>query len=183
MCHCLSRWLATRALFKLTGSRALRPRLPKIEARTRSPIVFYGLYKLCPQFAAITLIFKSMARSRMLFANLHHDPGYSDSLGIINLQAKKVGLVNSLRRSIPRPSFSRRTEIQNIFSKAPSFGFFKRQGLDFPQPRELGHVHDCSLESDVRSSPRESPPLRSSHSRLQFLPSNMISNSVMLMAS
>ena len=40
-----------------------------------------------------------MARFHMLFANIYHYAGRSDSLGIINLPAKKVGLVNS-RRSL-----------------------------------------------------------------------------------
>jgi hypothetical protein len=38
-----------------------------------------------------------MDRFRMLFANIYHYAGRSDSLGIINLPAKKVGLVTSSR--------------------------------------------------------------------------------------
>jgi hypothetical protein len=52
---------------------------------------------LSPHFSVIAHIFYSMDRFRMLFANIYHYVGRSDSLGIIDLPAKKVGLVTSSR--------------------------------------------------------------------------------------
>jgi hypothetical protein len=62
--------------------------------------VLYRLYKLSQHLSIITPNFYSMARFYMLFANFYHYACRSDSLGIINLPAKKVGLVNSFRRLI-----------------------------------------------------------------------------------
>ena len=57
-------------------------------------------YQLAPHFSVIAHIFYSMDRFCMLFANIYHYAGRSDSLGIINLPAKKVGLVTSSRSLI-----------------------------------------------------------------------------------
>jgi hypothetical protein len=59
--------------------------------------VLYLLYKLSPH---LSQIFYSNARFLILFAHIYHYAGRSDSLGIINLPAKKVGLVNSFRSLI-----------------------------------------------------------------------------------
>jgi hypothetical protein len=61
---------------------------------------FYRPYKLSPQFSVIAHIFYSMDLFRMLFANIYHYAGRGDSLGIIDLPAKKVGLVTSSRSLI-----------------------------------------------------------------------------------
>jgi hypothetical protein len=61
---------------------------------------FYRSYKLSPQFSVIAHILYSMDLFRMLFANIYHYAGRRDSLGIIDLPAKKVGLVTSSRSLI-----------------------------------------------------------------------------------
>ena len=66
---------------------------------TRHAQGLFSFSKLSPNFSVITHIYYSMARFHMLFANIYHYAGRSDSFGIINLPAKKVGLVNS-RRSL-----------------------------------------------------------------------------------
>jgi hypothetical protein len=62
--------------------------------------VFSRPYKVSPHFSVITHMFYSMARFRMLLTNFFHYARFSDSLGIIDLPAKKVGLVNSFRSLI-----------------------------------------------------------------------------------
>jgi hypothetical protein len=53
---------------------------------TRLSLFFF---MLTPQFAVMPPISSSMARFRMLFANIHNYAGRSDSLGIIALLAKR----------------------------------------------------------------------------------------------
>jgi hypothetical protein len=57
--------------------------------------VLYRIYKVSPNLSVITPIVYSMAHFSKLFANIYHYASHSDSLGIINLPAKKVSLVNS----------------------------------------------------------------------------------------
>jgi hypothetical protein len=58
---------------------------------------------LSPHFSVIAHIFYAMDLFCMLFANIYHYAGRSDSLGIINLPAKKVG--QRSRHFFPQPDF------------------------------------------------------------------------------
>jgi hypothetical protein len=82
--------------------RRLRTAIATVRSRTYGDSRGLGSFSFGTfHFALVTPFVSSMARSSMLFNDIHHYAGCSDSLGIIPCCPKKVGLVKFLCRPIP----------------------------------------------------------------------------------
>jgi hypothetical protein len=73
--------------FDPTGFKRFEFSNPSLLSMHTRLSLFFSM--LTPQFAVMAPISYSMARFRMLFANIHNYAGSSDSLGIIVLPAKR----------------------------------------------------------------------------------------------